>query len=99
MATENPWADLVFGLAEGCALLADGRAAASVAYFERAAAAASSLGAPVVAAWAGAAASLGLLPAAPESASSRARRRQPARSFGRLPRGVGIGTAGGIGGS
>jgi DNA-binding SARP family transcriptional activator len=72
MATENPWADLVFGLLEGCSLLGAGRGQDAVPRFDRAAAAASRLGAPVVAAWAAAAASLGALGTDPKSALRRA---------------------------
>jgi DNA-binding SARP family transcriptional activator len=83
MATENPWADLVFALLEGCALVAAGRAPEAVAQFDRSASAAISLGAPVVAAWAGAAAGLGALPADPKMALRRAASAdQLARSVG-----------------
>ncbi|HTW06347.1 MAG TPA: BTAD domain-containing putative transcriptional regulator [Acidimicrobiales bacterium] len=72
MATENPWADLLFAAVEGCAQLAAGQAAQSVPCFERAAVLGMSLQAPVVSAWAGAAASLGMLPTDAKGALHRA---------------------------
>jgi DNA-binding SARP family transcriptional activator len=83
MATENAWADLVFALLDGCCLLAAGRAHEAVGCFDRADAAAISLGAPVVAAWAGAAASLGALSAGAGDVLRRAASaNQLARSVG-----------------
>ncbi len=61
MATENPWADLIFALLEGCSLVASSEGEQAVGWFDSAAAAAVSLEAPVLAAWASAAGSLGAL--------------------------------------
>jgi DNA-binding SARP family transcriptional activator len=83
MATENPWAYLVYGLLEGCFLIASGGGREAVATFDLLATTAISLGAPVVAAWASAAASLGTLPADRHDAQGRAvRSDQLARSVG-----------------
>jgi DNA-binding SARP family transcriptional activator len=72
MATENPWVDLVFGLLEAGALVAAGSGPQAVATFDAAGASAISLGVPVVAAWAAAAASLGALLVDPDDALRRA---------------------------
>ncbi len=72
MATENPWADLVFGLLEGCSLVAAGRGPEAVTSFDAAAATAISLGVQVMAAWAAAGASLGALCAGASDAQRRA---------------------------
>ena len=61
MATENLWADLILALLEGFSLLAGSEGGQAVNWFDSAAAAAVSLEAPVLAAWAGAAGSLGAL--------------------------------------
>ncbi len=85
MATENPWADLVFGLLEGCSLVAAGRGLEAVASFDSAAATATSLGVQVVAAWAAAGASLSSLCAESPDAQRRAvNSDQLARSAGCL---------------
>jgi DNA-binding SARP family transcriptional activator len=83
LATENAWADLVFGLIDGCSLLAAGRGPEAVIRLDSAVATANALGVQVVAAWADAGASLGLLSSDPTGAARRAvNSDQLARSVG-----------------
>jgi DNA-binding SARP family transcriptional activator len=72
MAAENMWVDLVFGLVEGCFLMAANLMSEAIAQFDETAQVAISVDAPVLAAWAGAAAALAALGSTASDALPRA---------------------------